>query len=40
MAVLGGLALYGVRSQKLKYQTLYERRQTTRNRRRGPYSGI
>lgn len=40
MAVLGGLALYGVRHQKLKHQTLYERRQVGRNRRRGGYSGI
>lgn len=42
MAVLGGLALYGVRHQKLKHQTLYERRQMGmgRPRRRGLYSGI
>lgn len=42
MAVLGGLALYGARHQKLKHQTLYERRQMGmgRPRRRGGYSGI
>jgi hypothetical protein len=44
MAIVGGLALYGVRYQKLKHQTLYDKRRVGQGRRNGGrggmYSGI
>lgn len=41
MAILGGLALYGVRHQKLKHQTIYERRKLQQARGgRGAYAGL